>query len=188
MPEQLWWFLARASGMVTLGASGGSVIWGLLLSTRIVRRRSLPKWLLDLHRFLGGLTVAFLALHITALVADTFVHFGPADILVPFHSSWRTVAVAWGVLATYLLVAVEATSLLRRRLPKRLWARIHASSFVAFGLSVLHAATAGTDRSNRVFVALTFTMCIVVVFLTLVRVLSKTSPPTVGQLRVDRDV
>lgn len=178
MPDQLWWFLARASGLVTLGASGGSVIWGLLLSTRLIRRRSLPKWLLDLHRFLGALTIAFLVLHVGALVADSFVHFGVADVLVPFHSSWRTVAVGWGVIAAYVLVAVEATSLLRRRLPRRWWARVHLSSFVAFALSVLHAATAGTDRSNRLFVVLTFAMCAAVVFLTLVRILSASSSPT----------
>lgn len=177
MPEQTWWFIARAAGLVTLGASGGSVIWGLLLSTRLIRHRSLPKWLLDLHRFLGALTVAFLALHLVALVADSYVHFGVADLAVPFHSAWRTVAVAWGVIAAYALIAVEATSLVRRRLPRRVWAWVHTSSFLAFGLSVLHAATAGTDRTNRVFVVLAFAMCVVVVFLTLIRLLSRTSPP-----------
>ena len=126
MPDQLWWFIARASGMVTLGASGGAVIWGLLLSTRLIRRRSLPKWLLDLHRFLGALTLAFLALHLTALVADSFVHFGVADLAVPFHSAWRRTAVAWGVIGAYLLVAVELTSLVRNRLSRRWWSRTAA--------------------------------------------------------------
>ena len=92
-------YVARSSGFVTLVLSGAAVVWGLLLSTRIIRDRRLPKWLLDLHRFLGGLSVAGLALHLGALVADSYVHFGVRDLLVPFASSWRPVAVAWGVIA-----------------------------------------------------------------------------------------
>ncbi|MFN8051444.1 MAG: ferric reductase-like transmembrane domain-containing protein [Acidimicrobiales bacterium] len=177
MPDQIWWYLARSSGMVTLAASGGAVIWGLLLSTRLIRKPSLPKWLLDLHRFLGTITVAALVLHIAALVADTFVHFGPADILVPFHSHWRTVGVAWGVIAAYIVVIVELTSLVKRRLPLRVWRRIHVGSLGAFALSVLHAATAGSDTSNRIYVVLAFALCAVVLFLALMRVLASNQSP-----------
>ena len=42
----------------------------------------------------GGLAIAATGLHATALVADTYVHFGAADVLVPFASSWRPLAVA----------------------------------------------------------------------------------------------
>jgi len=176
MPEQFWWYVARSSGMVTLGLSGAAVIWGLLLSTRVIRRRSLPKWLLDLHRFLGGLTMAFLALHIGALVADSFVPFGLAEVTVPGASGWKTAAVSWGVISMYLLVAIEATSLLKRRMPAKLWRRTHYLSFGAFGLSLLHAATAGTDTSNRVYVLLALVMTLIVVFLTVVRVLASGRP------------
>ena len=43
------------------------------------------------------------------------------DLLVPGASQWRPTAVAWGVIALYLLLAVEVTSLLKRRVPTRLW-------------------------------------------------------------------
>lgn len=172
MPEQFWWFVTRSSGIVTLLASGAAVIWGLLLSTRVIRRRSLPKWLLDLHRFLGALTVSMLALHLAALVADNYVHFGVADLAVPFASDWRTGAVAWGVVAAWVLVAVQATSMLRTRLPKRVWRWVHLSSFVAFGMSLAHALAAGTDRTNPVYLALAVLMTLVVVFLGVVRILA----------------
>lgn len=116
MPDQIWWYVSRASGIVTLAASGLSIIWGLLLSTRVIRHRSLPKWLLDLHRFLGAIAVSFLAVHLGALIADNFVHFGLADLTIPGHSDWKTGAVAWGIVSMYLLVSIQATSLLKRRI------------------------------------------------------------------------
>ena len=56
---------------------------------------------------LGGLAVMFTAIHLAALVADSYVHFGLADLTVPFASSWQPGAVALGVVAMWLLLAVE---------------------------------------------------------------------------------
>lgn len=172
MPEHIWWYLSRSSGMVTLGASGASVIWGLLISTRLIRRRSAGKWLLDLHRFLGALTVVGLAVHVGSILADSFVSFTPADVLVPGHSVWRPLAVAWGVVAMYLLVAVQVTSFFRRRLPARWWRGIHKASFGALVASIVHAATAGSDTSNRAYVVVALLVSGVVVFLTVIRLMA----------------
>ena len=121
---------------------------GLALATRALGNNPRPAWLLDLHRFVGGLTVLFLAVHLGALVADSYVHFGLADLLVPFASSWKTGAVAWGVVGMWLLVAVEVSSLMMRRLPRRTWRAIHLTSYLAAVLATVHAFTAGTDAKN----------------------------------------
>jgi hypothetical protein len=149
---RMWWYFARSSGAVAWALLAASVVWGLLLSTRVFDRRPTPKWLTDLHRFLGGLAVTFTGLHIATLVADSYVHFGAADVLVPFASHWRPVAVAWGVVALWLLAAVEITSLLMRHLPRRFWRAVHASSFVAFLAATVHGFTAGTDTKQLAFV------------------------------------
>ncbi len=83
MNTQLWWLLARATGFVAWGLLTASVIWGLLLSTRLTRGRPTPAWLTDLHRFLGGAAVVFTALHLGSLVADSYTHFGLAELLIP---------------------------------------------------------------------------------------------------------
>jgi hypothetical protein len=67
MSWQLPWFVARAGGIVAWALTAGSVIWGLLLSTRPLGRRPRPAWLFDLHRFLGGLAVIFTAVHVLAV-------------------------------------------------------------------------------------------------------------------------
>jgi DMSO/TMAO reductase YedYZ heme-binding membrane subunit len=39
-----------------------------------------------------------------------------AAVLVPFVATWHPTAVAWGIVAFYLLLAVEGTSLLKPRI------------------------------------------------------------------------
>jgi DMSO/TMAO reductase YedYZ heme-binding membrane subunit len=172
MNPHTWWYLARATGYVAWALVTTSVITGLLLSTRLTNGRPTPAWILDLHRFLAGTAVAFTGLHLVGLVADNYVHFGAADILPPFASSWRTGAVALGIIAMYLLAAVEISSLLMRRLPRRLWRSIHLSSYVAFWLATFHLVTAGTDANNPLSKIATAVVIATVVFLTLVRALS----------------
>lgn len=141
------WYTARAAGMVAWSLLALTVGFGLLRSTGIVRHRARPAWVVDLHRFLGALTVVFTVVHVVAILADTDVHFSPAQVLVPFTSRWHPVAVAWGTVALYLLAAVELTSLARRRLPYRLWRRIHVAALPLFALATIHGLSAGTDRS-----------------------------------------
>ena len=146
--SQTSWYLSRASGIVAWALLTLSMVWGLLLSTRMFDRRPSPKGLVDLHRFLGGLSVVFVAVHVGTIVADTYVHFGWTEVLVPFASRWHRGAVAWGVVAFYLLIAVEVTSLFMRRLPRKLWHAVHFGSFGLFAMGTIHAFTAGHDRSN----------------------------------------
>jgi hypothetical protein len=146
--QQLWWHVARAGGLVAWWLASLSVLWGLTLSTRLVRTKGAPAWLLDSHRFLGALTVAFTGLHIGGIVADDYVEFDAAAILLPFASQWRPGAVAWGVIALHLLIAIEVTSLLMRKIRRSLWRAVHFTSFVLFAFATVHAFTAGADADN----------------------------------------
>ena len=171
MTPKIWWYVARSTGMVAWAVAAASVIWGLLLSTRSARGIAKPVWVLDQHRHRGMLARVVTGVHLGALVADTFVPFDLADLLIPGASSWKTGPVALGVVAFWLLVAVEVSSLLKARLPQRMWARIHLSSFVAYVLATLHFLQAGTERTN-VAVALTVqVVTAVVLYLTLLRIL-----------------
>ena len=89
--------------------------------------------------------MVFTGVHLLSLFLDTFVTFGPTELFVPFASSYRPTAVAWGVVGLYLLLAIEITSLLRKRLSKRAWRATHYLSFPLFIVASVHAVTAGTD-------------------------------------------
>lgn len=172
MTEHIWWYTARAGGIIAWALLGASVLWGLALSTRVLRGRPRPNWILDLHRFLGGLALVFTGIHVVALVADSYTHFGPVEILVPFTGSWHPVAVAWGVIGLYLLVAVEVTSLLRSRLSKRAWRMTHYLSFPLFGFTTVHALAAGTDADTFLLRWSLIAVSVAVTVLTWVRVRS----------------
>jgi predicted ferric reductase len=172
MNQQIWWYLARASGLVAWLFLAVAMVWGLLLSTRLLQGRRRPAWLLDLHRWLGGLAVTFTGIHLAGLVADTYEHFGLREIAIPFASEWRPEAVAWGVVGLYLLVAVQATSLLMRRLPRRLWKGVHSLSFVLFFLASMHAAAAGTDASTPWYRLASTLIISITLFATLYRFLT----------------
>lgn len=169
MRSQVWWYTARASGIVAWALASLAVIGGLQLSTRLVRRPA-PAWMLDVHRFAGGLAVAFVGVHLLGLAADDFIGFGPADLLVPFISSYKPGAVALGVVAMYLLLAVELSSLAMRRVPRRTWHAIHLSSYVVFVTGTVHGLTAGTDRRNAVYQWACLLTAGLVLMMTLVRV------------------
>jgi DMSO/TMAO reductase YedYZ heme-binding membrane subunit len=167
---QLWWSVARAGGLLAYALLALGVVWGLLLSSRIFGKRPRPAWLLDLHRFLGGLAVVFVAVHVGAILLDSYVPFSPVQVLVPFASSWHPTAVAWGIVGLYLLAAVEITSLLRRRLSQRVWRKVHYLSFPLFVFTTVHTLTAGTDRNNPVLQIAVFSICGLVVLLSVLRI------------------
>lgn len=176
MNSQLWWYVARASGLVAWGLLGASVLWGLVLSTKVLRDRPRPAWVLDLHRFLGAAALSLTVIHVAAIVADSYVHFGLVEVLVPFTGSWHPMAVAWGIAGLYLLLAVELTSLLRSRLSRRAWHAVHLLSFPLFATSTIHLLSAGTDRHAPVVRGSVLVVTGAVAALTLVRTAGQRAP------------
>lgn len=170
MNEQLWWYVARATGIVAWALLAATVWIGLALSTRALGKRPAPAWLLDLHRGLGGYAVVVTGVHLVGLVLDSYVDFGLVELLVPGASDWRPGPVAWGVVALYLLAAVEVTSLLRRRLSNTTWRRIHATSFPLVVVATIHLLTAGTDARNPVLLGAVLATTMAAAALTLVRI------------------
>nr|MDQ4007346.1 2Fe-2S iron-sulfur cluster-binding protein [Actinomycetota bacterium] len=147
--DRLWWYLARAAGLTAWWLLCIAVLWGLLLSTRLLGDRPTLAWLLDLHRMLGGLAVSFTCLHVLGLYLDTWTGFGLTEVLVPLAAEYKPGPVAFGVVGLYLLLAIEVTSLLKRRVPPLVWRWVHRTAFVVFVLATVHMFTAGTDGGNR---------------------------------------
>jgi predicted ferric reductase len=164
--SQMLWYVARAGGIVAWALAAASVVWGLALSTHVMGRKPRPAWLFDLHRFLGGLTLIFTGVHVVAVLLDTYVDFSVINVLVPFTGTWHPAAVAWGIVALYLLLAVELTSLARVRISKRLWRRVHFASFALFVFSTVHGLAAGTDGRSPGFVIAALAASGIVVVLT----------------------
>ena len=119
---------------------------GLAMSTRLFGTKR-QKSLLGLHRSLAWTGLSMIALHMTAVVLlDPVLHFGLAAALVPFAAPWKAGAIAAGVVAGWLSLALASSFRLRKWIGgQRGWRRLHYASFAAFALSLGHALFVGTD-------------------------------------------
>jgi DMSO/TMAO reductase YedYZ heme-binding membrane subunit len=114
--------------------------------------------------------VIFTLAHVAGLMIDTYIGFSLRDVLVPFATHWHPLAVAWGIVAFYLLLAVELTSLAKNRLSHKTWRRIHQASVPVFVLATVHTLTAGSDAGHPAALFLTLTACALVAVLGVYRV------------------
>lgn len=176
--EHFWWYLSRASGMVAWIALAATCLWGILLITRMLKPADRPAWLLDLHRWLGAVTVVTVLVHVLVLLGDGYMEPTLTQLFVPFATGWaheslaaNRLAYAFGIVALYLLLIVEISSLLIKKLPRKVWSTIHLSSYVVFVLSTVHGVMAGSDAANIVFICTLVAVAAILAFAFTARVL-----------------
>jgi methionine sulfoxide reductase heme-binding subunit len=139
------WYATRATGVMALLLLTATVILGVAGSARFAT----PRWprivTAGLHRNLSLLAVAFVAAHVATTVLDAYVPIGWLAAVVPFNSPYRTFWLGLGAVATDLLLAVAATSLLRVRLGYRAWRSVHWLGYAAWPVALGHGLGTGTD-------------------------------------------
>lgn len=170
MNDKFWWYLSRSSGWVAFVLLALTVMWGIMGITKVIERKGLPRWMMDLHKYLALLSVVFTAIHLAGLVGDNFVHIGWREIMVPYAFDWKPGAVTFGIVAMYLIVAVQVTSWLRPHLPRKVWKATHLLSYPALWLVAMHGLRAGTDASNRAVRAAVMTVVGLTAVLTVLRI------------------
>ena len=162
------------------GLLAASVLWAWRFDQGL-RQAPRPNWLLDLHQWLGTLTMIFLGVHVAGLMLDSYVDFGLTDVLVPFAragtrprwpgASWPSTSAARRGL----------TALGRRYLPK-VWRSVHYLSFPVFVLATIHGVAASTDATTTFAVATVVVVVAMVAMLSFVRLdqaarQAKSTPP-----------
>ncbi len=134
-----------------------TVCLGSLSSIRVDPRnpRARERRLLTgyLHRAAAVTGMLLIVVHATALVADHQSGVAAGAVFVPLTSGYRPVAVALGSAAAYLFVFVAVAGAARRQIAAsrhgaRAWRALHATSYLAWGLCVLHGLLAGTDAGS----------------------------------------
>ena len=150
---QIWWYVTRASAIIAWVLMTLAVVWGILLSTRVMRRIDNPSWLQDLHRYLGGAALVMVGLHMVSLMLDTYAHFSVEELLVPFaiEPRFAGLPIALGILAFYLLVAIQASSYLKNRIPEKVWKGIHYSAYVALVAVSFHAGFSSSKDVSQLW-------------------------------------
>lgn len=163
---QAFWYVTRAAGLIAYMLLWLSMVWGLAVSSKIFDGALHRAMTYDFHQFLSLLAIGFIALHVAVLLADRYLPFSLADILVPFHAPYRPLWVGVGVIGFYLTLLVTVTFYIRRWIGTKTFRTIHLASFLAYLSAVFHGLFAGTDSSlwaTRLMYAGT---SLVIVFLT----------------------
>jgi methionine sulfoxide reductase heme-binding subunit len=172
----LTWASARGAGIAAFVLLAAATIWGLLLSSKIVAGRISSKGLTFTHEALSIGSLIATVLHVVAILADQYVTFTIADVLIPGRTTWHPVAVSFGIIAMYGMVLTSATFYMRRRIGKKTWRAIHYLTYGVFTSAVLHGIQAGTDSHGDFAVALYGGTALVVIALTVIRIASHGEP------------
>lgn len=158
--ESTYWYLARASGFVSLILFTASVALGLLTAGRVASP-AWPRFVTEgLHRTVSLTTVAFVVAHALTISLDEFVDIGLTAMVVPFVSGYQPLWVGLGTLSLDILLALIATSVLRVRMGLRLWRWVHWLAYAGWPLGMAHTIGVGTDR---LWVVVVVTLCLLAV-------------------------
>lgn len=185
----IWWYITRASALIAWATLTLSVVWGVLLSTRVMRKIDNPGWLQDLHRYLGGLTVFMVLLHMVSLMLDGWLQFSWQEVLVPLATDYRPIASALGIISFYILIVVQLTSMVMNKLPRAFWKALHYLSYIALFLVAVHAGWAGSDVSTWWYRVLAIVLISVATIAAIVRIITrKQTKPKASQKAVSEPV
>lgn len=147
------WYLTRGTGIAALLLLTVSLAVGVLDSARWSSIGYPRALVAGVHRYASLLVVAFIVLHVATSVVDGFAPIRWLDAVVPFHARYRSLWLGFGALAFDLIVALVATSLLRRRIGNRIWRLVHWLAYACWPLALLHALGAGSDVHDGWLVA-----------------------------------
>ncbi len=148
MSSSLLWYTTRATGLVALLLLTLTLVLGIGTANRF-SMRSWPRFAQqDLHKRVSLITLVFLAIHVLTSVMDTYVNIGWAAILLPFTSRYDSFWVALGTVGVDVLAAVAVSSMLRNRIPARLWRGVHWLSYLSWPVALAHAFGMGTDMNQ----------------------------------------
>ena len=129
-------------GLGAVGATTLNLLLGMLMS---LRYSPLQRWphrhinLFALHRWTAYIAVALALTHPVVLLFLNTPRFRLFDILLPIDSPLQPKLNLAGAAALYLLMLVFISSLLRTRIGRPLWRRLHYLVFPAAVLFLLHS-------------------------------------------------
>jgi sulfoxide reductase heme-binding subunit YedZ len=139
------WLFERLFAFLAYLAMTGSVVYGLLLSTKLLDAIAHRPISFALHQDLAAVGVGLAGIHGVLLGLDHTMPFSLAQIIVPGMSPHAPLAVGAGQVALYLAAIVTGSFYVRRHIGQRTWRTLHYLTFLAFVGATVHGIAAGTD-------------------------------------------
>ena len=167
--DQFFWVLARVAGLSSYAALAVALVTGIALRTAVLDWLGSNRALRALHEYTTVLWIPLAGLHLLSLLLDTTARLGLLDLVIPFHSTYGTLAIGLGALSVDVLLLVTITAFLKRRMNKDVWVWLHRLAYVAFALIFFHAVLSGTDFSDPIVSAITWAAAAMLLLLALSR-------------------
>jgi methionine sulfoxide reductase heme-binding subunit len=172
----LFWITSRAAGIVALVLASLAVSLGLLMSTKLLRRRA-PD-LIAVHEILSLATIVAILVHGLTLLGDQYLHPSLADISIPFASGYQTVWTSLGIIAGWSLALLGLSYYARRRIGSARWRKLHRFTALAWLAGLVHSLGEGSDAGQIWFLAMTAIVVVPAIALLVIRHLRPTAPAT----------
>ncbi len=148
----LFWITSRAAGTAALVLSSLAVCIGLLMSTRLLRRKG-PD-LRVAHEMLSLATMVAIVVHAVTLLGDSFFHPTVAALAIPFVGSYKSVWTSIGIVSGWSMIALGLSYYARRRIGVARWRTLHRFTALAWLLGLGHSLGEGTDAGQVWFLAM----------------------------------
>ena len=139
------WYASRLLAFLAYLATAASVVYGLLLSTKLLDVVAHRPISFTLHQDLSAAAIGLTALHGAVLALDTFVPQSVRQLIIPFAGPYRPEWVGIGQITFYLMIVVYASFSVRRRIGQRAWRLLHYTTLLAFVGATAHGLMSGTD-------------------------------------------
>jgi hypothetical protein len=156
------WLASRAAGIVSLVMLAAQILIGLLLSHPTNKATwRLSKVVFPWHDTLWLFVLAFIGVHVVAIVVDPWAGVGIGGALVPGLSAYRTAPVGLGTLALEALLVTGLTARWTRFLPPGAWLVIHRAGIGVFVMAWMHGLMAGSDSTALLGLYVALAVCVV---------------------------
>lgn len=167
------WYLLRSSGTAAYLFLAASTIWGLVVSSRLLKEIVPGHLSLAMHNYLSWNAIGLTILHAVLLLFTSYMDYSIVNLLVPFTGPYSPFWVGLGIIGLYLSILTTLTFYMRGRIGYKTFHFIHYLTYGAFVLALLHSWFAGTDTPalEITYLATGF----LVIFLTLYRILAALS-------------
>jgi hypothetical protein len=146
--RSMTWQLIRSTGLTAYILFTISMLWGLALSSKVVKDWSPGTLSMLLHVSVSWLGTGFAAVHAVLLLFDEYVPYTLPEIMMPFIGPYRPLAVGLGTITFWMMLLVSLSFALKKRLGHKRWKLLHMSSYAGFFVVTAHALFSGTDSGR----------------------------------------
>src|SRR6202035_5790054 len=133
----VWWLVSRSAGIIALILISLSVVMGLAMATKVVRRPALKRRVNKMHKHVALTALMTLAVHGLSLLGDPWLNPGWRGIARRFAMRYRPRFSGIDISGVYVALLLGPSFYLRRRFGPPRWRKLHSLIVLAWLMSAV---------------------------------------------------